>query len=94
MAIAAISGVRSVGLALASVTAWLVFAVGLIAPLTPSEGMPHPTEILIFVGLPVSLLVFVGNKARTPLFRVASWAQALVILGIAGRLLGQQAGLW
>jgi len=94
MALPAISGLRSAGLVLASFAAWLVFAVGLIAPLTPSEGMPHLTEILMFVGLPVSLLALVGNRARTQLVRVASWVQGFLIFGIAGSVLGHQTGLW
>jgi hypothetical protein len=42
--------------ALTNALALFVYALGLIAPLTPSEGMPSVPVLLLFVGLPVALL--------------------------------------
>lgn len=42
--------------ALTNALALCVYALGLIAPLTPSEGLPSMPVLLLFVGLPVALL--------------------------------------
>ena len=73
--------------------AWLIFAVGLIAPLTPSEGMPHPIEIAVFVGLPILLLAMVATKVRTRAGRTAAILQLGTILVIAVWVLTTQARL-
>jgi hypothetical protein len=41
---------------LTNALALCVYALGLIAPLTPSEGLPSVPVLLLFVGLPVALL--------------------------------------
>jgi hypothetical protein len=48
---------RSLLLTAANLMALLIYAVGLVAPLTPSEGSPSLLVILMFVGsrLPFSL---------------------------------------
>ena len=43
-------------LALTNALVLCVYALGLIAPLTPSEGLPSVPVLLLFVGLPVALL--------------------------------------
>lgn len=57
---------RAVGLVIASVGAWLIFAMGAIAPLTPSEGMPSAIDIAACVGIPLLLVGFVARKVRSP----------------------------
>ncbi len=42
--------------ALTNALALCVYALGLISPLTPSEGLPSVPVLLLFVGLPVALL--------------------------------------
>src|SRR5688572_1477681 len=58
--------------ALASVTvlllacgAWIVLAVGAVAPLTPSEGLPSLSNVGIFTGLPVAMLLLAQRWATS-----------------------------
>ena len=46
---------RSLLLAAANLMALLIYAVGLVSPLTPSEGSPSLLVILMFVGIPVTI---------------------------------------
>jgi hypothetical protein len=87
------SVLRNAGLLLAACSAWLIFSVGLIAPLTPSEGMPHPIEILAFVGLPIALLSLVVAYARTRAAKIAALLQVAAILMITAWVLATQARL-
>jgi hypothetical protein len=67
--------------------AWLIFAVGLISPLTPSEGDPRPGDIAGFVGVPVLLLVTSVRKCRTWPARLFVMAElATVVWASAGVL--------
>jgi len=60
--------VRAVALLSAAFASLVVFGFGLIAPLTPSEGVPSAWEILIFLGVPLLLsgggLYFSRRKAE------------------------------
>lgn len=47
---------RNLLAALANLFALLIYIVGLLSPLTPSEGTPDLLSIFIFVGLPVTIL--------------------------------------
>jgi hypothetical protein len=84
---------RNAGLVLAACGAWLIFGVGLIAPLTPSEGMPHPIEIAAFVAFPIALLSLVIGYARTRPTKVTATLQVAAILIITAWLLATQARL-
>jgi hypothetical protein len=56
--------------------AWGVFGVGLLGPLTPSEGAPRPLEIGVFAAGPVALLGGAFAAAK-------HWAATvLAVLGI------------
>lgn len=48
--------VRFCLVALVNLLVLFVFAMGVLAPLTPSEGLPSVPVLLLFVGLPVVLL--------------------------------------
>jgi hypothetical protein len=85
---------RSASLILAALAAWLIYGVGLIAPLTPSEGLPSPLEFVVFVGVPISLLVIVTRLARSKTIRVLAVIQTGIILAITSWLLGLQTGIW
>ena len=46
---------RPITVTLLHVLAWLIFGVGLLSPLTPSEGMVSAANLLIFAASPVVL---------------------------------------
>jgi hypothetical protein len=70
---------RSAGLVFAAALAWFIFVLGLIGPLTPSEGSPPPRALAVFIGIPVLLFIVGGLVARTTLARVAFVLQAAAI---------------
>jgi hypothetical protein len=86
--------VRPLFLLVATLAAWLIYAVGLIARLTPSEGYPSAKALVMFLGGPVVLLVFVARHSRIRAIRVLSLLQVATILAISTWLLALQAGLW
>jgi hypothetical protein len=45
--------IRAIAFFLAGVIAILLFVVGLLSPLTPSEGRPSTPHLLMFLGLPL-----------------------------------------
>jgi hypothetical protein len=73
---------RRVGLVFAAALAWFTFILGLIGPLTPSEGPPPPRAMAIFIGIPVLLFIVGGLVARTTLARVAFVLQAAAIAAL------------
>jgi hypothetical protein len=64
---------------LASIAGWLLFGVGVVAPLTPSEGRPGVLALLIFVGAPTLLFAWLGIKGTSRFVRFAGWAQLCVL---------------
>ena len=78
---------RVLVLVLGAVLAWSLFAVGLLSPLTPSEGYPSLIDIVVFVGVPVLLLGLVAYRLRRPLARGLVLLQLLCIVGVSGWLL-------
>jgi hypothetical protein len=73
---------RRVGLVFAAALAWFTFILGLIGPLTPSEGPPPPRALAVFIGIPVLLFIVGGLVARTTLARVAFVLQAAAIAAL------------
>jgi hypothetical protein len=53
----------------------LLYGIGLLAPLTPSEGMPGVFDLLGFVGCPLALLVVSLFKSQTRVGRAISAAE-------------------
>ena len=74
--------VRSAGLVFAAALAWFTFMLGLIGPLTPSEGSPPPRALAAFIGIPVLLFIVGGLVARTTPARVAFVLQAAAIVAL------------
>jgi hypothetical protein len=70
------------GLVFAAALAWFTFMLGLIGPLTPSEGPPPPRALAVFLGIPVLLFIVGGLLARTTLARVAFVLQAAAIAAL------------
>jgi hypothetical protein len=74
--------VRRAGLVFAAALAWFTFTLGLLGPLTPSEGPPPARALAVFIGIPVLLSVVGGLIARTTLTRVAFVLQAAAIAAL------------
>jgi hypothetical protein len=74
---------RSAGLVFAAALAWFTFILGLIGPLTPSEGAPAPRALAVFTGIPELLSIVGALMARTTLARVAFVLQAAAIAALA-----------
>lgn len=62
--------VRAVALFSAAFVSIVVFGFGLIAPLTPSKGVPSAWEILLFLGAPLLLSGGVLYFTRTKFERL------------------------
>ena len=73
---------RSAGLVFAAALAWFTFAVGLIGPLTPSEGFPPPRALAVFIGIPDLLFIVGVLVGRTTLARVVFVLQAAAIAAL------------
>jgi hypothetical protein len=73
---------RRAGLVFAAALSWFIFMLGLIGPLTPSEGPPPPRALAVFIGIPVLLFIVGGLVARTTLARVAFVLQAAAMAAL------------
>jgi len=73
--------------------ALLLYLVGLIEPLTPSEGLPSFTAVLIFVGIPVSLLAWCFSACVAAWARIVVSLELLALLGFFVYLLRLQIGV-
>ena len=63
--------------------AWVTFAVGLISPLTPSDGRPSTMDYVVFIGLPLSFLIWSAFDARSLTARCFVGAQAGAMVYVA-----------
>jgi hypothetical protein len=78
---------RSVVVVFAHLTAWAVYAIGLVAPLTPSEGSPSSGELLFFVGIPVAIHFWCTQVVVSRLAAVFAGLQLVAVLGFTAWLL-------
>jgi hypothetical protein len=70
----------------AQALAWVMLAVGLIAPLTPSDGPPSWTTVAIWLGVPVLLVGFAGTRARSVAGRAVIACEALAMIWLTWEL--------
>ncbi|PYU94098.1 MAG: hypothetical protein DMG25_07575 [Acidobacteria bacterium] len=68
----------------------LIYAFGLVGPLTPSEGMPNLVEVFIFACCPVALLVISFFMSRMLAARLIASVEIACIAGFTGWLLWLQ----
>jgi hypothetical protein len=73
---------RSAGLVFLAGLAWFTFTLGLIGPLTLSEGSPSPRALAVFIGIPELLFIVGALVARTTLARVAFVLQAAAVAAL------------
>lgn len=85
--------IRGGGLFLGQIMAIGVFCIGLLAPLTPSEGYPSVRDLLIFAGLPSAIFLSCTWLAKSLWLRVALGIQMLAVLAITTFLIASKAGL-
>jgi hypothetical protein len=78
--------------ALASIAGWLLFVVGAVSPLTPSEGRPGPVTVLIFVGAPALLFGWLVKDGTTAFVRIAGLGQLAVLAWFAWIVLSEVLG--
>jgi hypothetical protein len=64
-----------------------IYAVGLIAPLTPSERLPSLTAILVFFLIPLLLLVFAYRTVKLRLLKTLIAVELLFVLSTGSLLL-------
>jgi hypothetical protein len=83
---------RNLFLAAANIVALLIFAVGLLSPLTPSEGFPTVVTILLFVGVPTVILAWCIRACASRLAALFFGLQLVVVLGFSAWLLYLYAG--
>lgn len=76
----------------ANLMALLIYAVGLVAPLTPSQGSPSPVVILVFVGIPVAILAWGIRACGSRLTALFFGLQLVAVLGFSASLLHLQVG--
>lgn len=75
---------RAILVLLLAATSLLLLAIGLIAPLTPSEGTPKSWELFLFAGLPVLLPcigIAIAEKTSEKVFSVV--AEIIVVSIVA-----------
>ena len=77
----------------ANVLAVGLFAFGLLAPLTPSFGLPSAWELMLFAFLPIAALVWCATVSRLNAARVMFYVQAGVMFLLVAWLLKLQAGI-
>lgn len=75
---------------LAGLIAGLIYAVGLLAPLTPSEGLPTPVELGLFAALPLAMVAVGSAVTRSVGVRTMLIAEAGGIVGFTLYLLRLQ----
>ena len=78
---------RAIGVVLLQLLAGVVFGLGLLSPLTPSEGTPRPADLLIFVGGPVLLITTAFIFSRRWQARLLATAEIGAILAATSWLL-------
>ncbi len=72
---------RRIGIMVAAqVLGWLMLALGLIAPLTPSDGPPSWTAVAIWLGIPVLLVAFAASRATSAIGKLLIACQGLAMI--------------
>lgn len=83
---------RNFLLTAANLMALLIYAVGMVAPLTPSAGSPSLAAILMFVGVPVAILAWCIRACDSRLAALFFCLQLVAVLGFSASLLCLQLG--
>jgi hypothetical protein len=79
-------------LVVTSLLAWMLLAVGLIAPLTPSEGHPTALAISFFYLLPVGALAVAARWSLNRAVRAVLFVELVLVLVAGGYIIHPQFG--
>jgi len=71
-----------------NIFAILLLAMGLLSPLTPSEGTPTIIELLIFAVLPLLILGAIIIKTENRLLKIFEAGQFIIVAVILYHVLG------
>jgi len=74
-------------LAIANVIAIAILALGLLSPLTPSEGTPGLLEIVVFAGSPLAILSFLIYKTKNKIAKLLFITEIAAISSILFHIL-------
>jgi hypothetical protein len=66
--------------------AWVIFAIGLVSPLTPSEGRPTTLSLAIFVGIPVALCAAAGGNSHERWVKISAVVQIISVIIVSSYL--------
>ncbi len=77
---------RATLLALADILGLGLYAVGLVSPLTPSEGRPSVQELAVFAGLPFAAWATSALMARHGIIKITCVAVAISIFALTAYL--------
>ena len=80
-------GMRTANIVASDIFALLLYAVGLISALTPSEGTPRLWDILVFAASPLALLAVCAHVSRTLIGRVLIAIQFVAMASLTTVLL-------
>jgi hypothetical protein len=58
----------------------VIYGIGLISPLTPSEGVPSLSMILVFVGIPLGLITAAALLSQSKIIKGIMILEALFII--------------
>ncbi|MFW6357437.1 MAG: hypothetical protein ACOC0K_01755 [bacterium] len=62
-----------------TISALVIFIIGLVSPLTPSTGVPGPIDLLLFIVVPLLMPLVAYHISTTQTQKVISLATTLVI---------------
>jgi hypothetical protein len=71
-----------------------LFIAGLLAPLTPSQGMPTAFDLIVYAALPALICIVLATQLRGGFARLLAGLLAAAIIAITGYLLALQAGMF
>ncbi len=76
------------------ILSWMICGVGLISPLTPSEGIPSTFDLFFFFGVPILILGYCWYKCSSFWTKALIVIQSAVIISFTCWLLSLQLGLF
>jgi hypothetical protein len=67
--------------------AWIIFGIGLLSPLTPSEGHPEILDLVLFILTPILLITYTVYRSHNIILFIIAIPQILAIVLISKWLL-------
>lgn len=86
-------GMRTLLATASAIVSVSLFGYGLLAPLTPSRGMPTAFDVIVFAAIPALIAIVLATQLRGGFARLLAGLLAVVIAGITGYLLVLTSGV-